>query len=576
MTTPRSIILTDYDHSAQQSKLNLRKSIEIIIWSALAIFFIAPLFLINYYQDDRIFSLIAEFSHVTPFEAAVGEIRSWLSSGRFLPFSVFVRYVFFDTFSYQNAWLYHLVILVLSGGAFYIFLKLIRYYKFNGSAVLFFLFFIALTQFRVTAPDSIIGYNALVQINTIIVCAALICIELFFQRKEISYFVFGVIFALVSVLYYEISIVILAAPIFVYLYKYQFKTFHKQFALYALFYITLLLSFIVLRIYLKKSFAVPDMDLYSGTELEFDFKSVLSAFIFQVSGSLPMSYIAHLFERLFHTYIISFSIISSTCIFIYVKRAQIALLDRKFLLFGLFIIFSAALPVALSEHHSSWVSFGYPYIPVFTQNLALASILAALVSNKCMARALLFLIIFVSSVPNYVLFRELNKKDGPIRLTVDLMGLQNYELKTNFDRTFIGNDSNRDGKHEIELSFLQNIAKPALGEVFYTNPGKPIFEKGTVSNVILLSKSSYENTIAVMGRVEEDSKINNPVYLSPSRACIEQIASDKDRIVTYKTHRETVIYVYVSSGYFSLEDKISCKSNNNWYDDLMGIHGKYK
>ncbi len=109
----------------------MRKSIEIITWSALAIFFISPLFLINYYQDDRIFSLMAEFSQVTPFEGAVAEIRSWLSSGRFLPFSVFVRYVFFDTFSYQNAWLYHLVILVLSGGAFYIFLKLIRYYKFK-------------------------------------------------------------------------------------------------------------------------------------------------------------------------------------------------------------------------------------------------------------------------------------------------------------------------------------------------------------------------------------------------------------------------------------------------------------
>jgi hypothetical protein len=569
MTTVRQIIPTDGDHSTQQSKFDVRKSIEIIIWSALAIFFIAPLFLINYYQDDRVFSLMAEFSHITPFEGAVGEIKSWLSSGRFLPFSVFVRHLFFDTFSYQNAWLYHLVILILSGGAFYIFLKLIQYYKFNGSAVLFFLFFMALTQFRVTAPDSIIGYNALVQINTIFVCAALIYIEMFFQRKEIRHFIFGVIFSIVSVLYYEISVVILAAPIFVYLYKYQFRTFQKQFALYALFYITLLLTFIVLRIYLKKSFAVPDMGSYAGTELGFDFKSVLSAFVFQVSGSLPMSYIAHLFERLFHTYIVSFAIIGLACIFIYVKRAQIALLDRKFLFFGLFIIFSAALPVALSKHHSSWVSLGYPYIPVFMQNLALASILAALVSNKRMVRALLFFIIFISSIPNYVLFHELNKKDGPIRLTVDILGLQNYQLQTKFDRTFITVDGNREGKHEIELGFLQNIAKPEFGEIFYTNPSKPVFEKGTVSNVILLSKSNYGNTIAVMGRVEEGSKINSPVYLSSNRACIEQIASDKGSIVSYKTHRETMIYGYSVDGYYNLEDKLSCKLNNNWYNDLM-------
>jgi hypothetical protein len=569
MTTACQIIPTEGGHSSQQSKFNVRKSIEIIIWSALAIFFIAPLFLINYYQDDRVFSLMAEFSHITPFESAVGEIKSWLSSGRFLPFSVFVRYVFFDTFSYQNAWLYHLVILVLSGGAFYIFLKLIRYYKFNGSAVLFFLFFIALTQFRVTAPDSIIGYNALVQINTIIVCAALICIELFFQKKEISYFIFSIIFALVSVLYYEISIVILAAPIFVYLYKYQFRTLQKQFALYALFYITLLLTFITLRIYLKRSFAVPDMGSYPGTELGFDFKSVLSAFVFQLSGSLPMSYIAHLFERLFHTYIVSFSIICLACVFIYVKRTQIALLDRKFLFFGLFIIFSAALPVALSKHHSSWVSFGYPYIPVFMQNLALASILAAIVPNKLMVRALLFFIIFFSSIPNYILFSELDKKDGPIRLTIDILGLKNYQLQKNFDRTFITVDGNSDGKYEIELSFLQNLAKPAFGEIFYTNPGKPIFEKGSVSNVILLSKSSYENAIAVMGWVEEGSKINSPVYLSSNRACIEQMVLDKGSIVSYKTHRETMIYGYSVGGYYNLEDKLSCKLNNNWYNDLI-------
>ena len=569
MTIPRTIIPTVIEQSAQQGNLNMRKSIEIIIWSALAIFFIAPLFLINYYQDDRVFSLMAEFSHVTPFEGAVGEIKLWLSSGRFLPFSVIVRHIFFDTFSYQNAWLYHLVILILSGGAFYIFLRLIQLYKFNGSPALFFLFFMALTQFRVTAPDSIIGYNALVQINTIIVCAALICIEFFFQRKEIRYFIFGAIFATVSVLYYEISVVILAAPIFVYLYKYQFRTLQKQFALYALFYITLLLTFITLRIYLKRSFAVPDMGSYPGTELGFDFKSVLSAFIFQLSGSLPMSYIAHLFERLFHTYIVSFAIICLACVFIYVKRTQIALLDRKFLFFGLFIIFSAALPVALSKHHSSWVSFGYPYIPVFMQNLALASILAAIVSNNRMVRALLFFIIFFSSIPNYILFSELDKKDGPIRLTIDILGLKNYQLQKNFDRTFITVDGNSDGKHEIELSFLQNLAKPAFGEIFYTNPGKPIFEKGSVSNVILLSKSSYENAIAVMGWVEEGSKINSPVYLSSNRACIEQMALDKGSIVSYKTHRETTIYGYSVGGYYNLEDKLSCKLNNNWYNDLI-------
>jgi hypothetical protein len=113
------------------------------------------------------------------------------------------------------------------------------------------------------------------------------------------------------------------------------------------------------------------------------------------------------------------------------------------------------------------------------------------------------------------------------------------------------------------------LAKPAFGEIFYTNPGKPIFEKGSVSNVILLSKSSYENAIAVMGWVEEGSKINSPVYLSSNRACIEQMVLDKGSIVSYKTHRETMIYGYSVGGYYNLEDKLSCKLNNIWYSDLI-------
>jgi len=565
MNFPRPMIPSDNGIYAQQSNLKWHKSIEIIIWSALAIFFITPLFLINYYQDDRIFSLMSEFSHVTPFEGALSEVKSWLGSGRFLPFSVFIRYVFFDAFSYENAWLYHLVILILSGGAFYIFLKLIRYYKFEGSAVLFFLFFMALTQFRVTAPDSIIGYNALVQITTIIVCAALIFIELFFKSKKISYFIFGILLVLVSVLYYEISIVILAAPIFVYLYKYQFKEFHKQFALYVLFYISLLLSFIVFRVYLRESFAVPEIDLYPGTELGFDLKSILSAFIFQVSGSLPMSYIGHLFARIYHSYLIVIAITVLACTFVYIKRAQIALLDKKFVLLSIFIIFSAAIPVALSKHHSSWVSFGYPYIPVFIQNLALASILAALVSNNKKVRLALFLTIFVSSVPNYVLFHELDKKDGPIRLVFDIFGLQDYQIKQNYEKTFIVDG----GNFGVDLKFVQSKARSELGEIAYSKIGEAMFEKRVIANVILINNSGYKNSVAVIGRIEEGNRIINPLYVSPSRACVEQISSHNDKILSFKTHRETQLYVYSGSGYMNLKDNLSCKQNNNWYDNLI-------
>jgi len=543
----------------------MNKQIEISIWMALGVFFFTPLFLITYYQDDRVFVLISEFSTINSFDSALGEIKGWLDDGRFIPFSVFARYVFFDVFGYQNPGLYHLAILLFSGGAFFTFLKLIKVYQFKGSAFLFFFFFIALTQFRVSAPDSIVGYNALVQINTIIVCWALIFIELYFQSTRIRYFLLGTLLAFISVLYYEISIVILAAPIIVYLYKYQFKEYQKQFILYFLFYVSLLLLFIVFRIYFKESSEASKLDLYPGTELGLDLKKILFGLFFQVSGSLPLSYIAHLFERLFHTYLISYFVLMTACIFVYYKRAQIASLDRRFLLLSVFIIFSAALPVALSNHHSSWVSFGYPYIPVFMQNLAFASILAALFSNTKAVRALLFVMIFVSSAPNYVLFHELNKKDGPVRLVFDMFGLQDYPIKEKFDKTYII-DGNGFG---MDVKFVESKAREELGEIYYANINEPIFAKGTTSNAIVLSKSNYKNAMAVMGHVDEAHKISNPVYMSPSRACIEQVASDKDKIFSYQTHRETIIYTYSDSGYYDFENRLSCKSHSNWYDNLM-------
>jgi len=565
MNRPELISSPDGGHVLQQSNKNIHKSIEITIWIVLGIFFVTPLFLITYYQDDRVFVLISEFSTLNPFDSALNEIKGWLNDGRFIPFSVFVRYIFFDIFGYNNSWLYHLTILLFSGGAFFTFLKLIRVYQFKGSAFLFFLFFIALTQFRVSAPDPIVGYNALVQINTIIVCWALIFIELYFQSTRIRYFLLGALLAFISVLYYEISVVILAAPIVVYLYKYQFKEFQKQFILYSLFYVSLLLLFIVFRIYFKELSETSKLDLYPGTELGFDLKKILFGLFFQVSGSLPLSYIAHLFERLFHTYLITYAILITACVFVYFKRAKIASLDRRFLLLSVFIIFSAALPVALSNHHSSWVSFGYPYIPVFMQNLALASILAALVSNTKAVRALLFVMIFASSAPNYVLFHELNKKDGSVRLVFDMFGLQDYPMKTQFDKTYIidGNDFGMDVK------FVESKAREELGEIHYANINEPIFAKGTTSNAIVLSKSNYKNAMAVVGQVDEAHKISNPVYMSPSRACIEQVASNKDKIFSYKTHRESMIYTYSDSGQYNFDDRLSCKLHSNWYDNLM-------
>jgi hypothetical protein len=309
------------------------------------------------------------------------------------------------------------------------------------------------------------------------------------------------------------------------------------------------------------------MDLYIGTELSFDFKSVLSAFIFQVSGSLPLSYIAHLFERLFQTYIFSFTIIGLACIFIYVKRVQIALLDRKFLLFGLFIIFSAALPVALSKHHSSWVSFGYPYIPVFMQNLALASIMAALVSNKRIVHAVLFFIIFISSIPNYVLFNELDKKDGPVRLAFDMLRIQDLEFKAKYDITYISVE----GDSGMGSASLQDIAKPEFGEIYYTKLEEKIYERGVDTNAILLSNSNYKNSMAVMGRVDVNGhRIESPLYISPSRACIEKIASNTDKIISYTTHRDSVLYAYTDTGFIDLKEKLACRLENNWYDNLVG------
>jgi hypothetical protein len=559
-----------YSNSDLNGSVTTRKSIETLSWFALGVFFIAPLFFMTYYQDDRVFVLSSEFSKLTLWDGTVAEIMSWLKDGRFTPVAVFVRHAFFYVFSYQSAWLYHLVILILSGAAFYIFLKLIRFYEFKGSALIFFLLFIALTQFRVTAPDPIIGYNALVQVTIILVCAALICIEIYFRSQEKKYFILGVLFALVSVLYYEIAVFLLAAPVVMYLYKYQFKKLQKPFIWYALFYISLVLIFAVFRAYLKSTYAMPEINLYPGTELDLNVKNVLTALFFQVSGSLPLSYIAYFFARIFggHLLIVAISVLA--CIFVYIKRTQIVLLNKNFLFFSLVIILGAATPVALSKHHSSWVAFGYPYIPVFIQNLAVASILAALVSNNRAVRALLFLIILVSSIPNYVLFHELDKKDGPIRMVVDVLGSQNYPITTKFDKTFISEDGNREGNHEIDLGFLQEIAKTEFGEIHYTKLGETLYEKGVASNVILLSKSRYKNMLLVMGSIEVDGDtIKNPVYVSPNRACIEQLALDKSKIAGFKTHRETMLYAYPDSAFYRIEGAPSCKSSNNWYDHLM-------
>ena len=390
-----------------------RSSIYLIF---LIFLFLSPTLFFGYAGDDRFGVLNAEiFKQKQPalFQLI---IDSFQLSGRFRPIGEILYAVTWKIFDYQNTWLYHALLALLTACSLLLFLNwLNRLARIsNKDRTWMVLVVLAVTQFRLTYHDPIVSYNGLMQVLAILFFSSLIFLDAYIHKgKKQSLCLFAVALTL-SILTYELLLFLL--PIYVYLLLKQDVEARRRLHV-AIVLIMVTISY--LSFYTYGYFLHPSG--YSGTMVRYDPTGILLAFIWQLTGSLPLSYGVSLATEWFGLSAWigwgAYAIVAiASIVYAYLVRGQFGRNTEARIrvgVLGALIWICAAAATAATMKYQVELRPGVAYLQVFIQNFGFALIIYAIFNNQDrILKYGLTIVVVLTFLMNVLVLNEGKKHDG--------------------------------------------------------------------------------------------------------------------------------------------------------------------
>lgn len=372
-------------------------------------------FKIPYTGDDRINSLTKGalgYYDQSLLDHTLQVVKSWLSTGRFLPFS-FTSYTFFALFS--SLFSYRLFLFLLNFAAISAFGAFVyqltkKWEVVSFSVITTTIFF----QYRYY-HDAILGYHGLMQTITILFFLCLLFQLKSIETNQFKYNVASGVVFFVSLFVYEIAyFFIVVFLIVVFLYK-KGKERIRFIQPHVIAFFAAGIPTVILRLTTKNI-------SYEGTSFSFQPEAVLTAFLKQVSAVIPLSYLkvihGHIqnplwtFPALYH--FILFPLFFCTALFccLYFLRKKNGLSEKIFFtlgskkrekdilntleeekenqnhsfpswekvlfLIGLVTCTAPAAIISLSERYQEELIWGVGYLPVYIQSFGAACTMSSL------------------------------------------------------------------------------------------------------------------------------------------------------------------------------------------------------
>lgn len=336
------------------------------------ILILSPILFSDYFGDDiynfQVHGAVPAY-YDSVYDLTVFYFKKWVfEQGRFFPGAFYAYYVFW-LFDNVVSYKIFLVVCILINIIAFSYLV----YMLTKNIKLVFLFSITvllLFQFKYY-HDSFLSFHGLIQLVFLYVTIALIFLIKFFEKKNKYYLVLSTLFYTFSLLTYEISFsFLLIFIIIIFVYSENLKTKIVNFIIFILPYVAIF----SLNIYIRH-IGVANEGAYS---INFNFMTILKTYIFQISSTLPLSYI---FKDVNVWLKLLFAFIFMLFLFISFKRISKNKDERVMYLIGFALIFLTPILITLSPKYQSEIRFGVGYIPVYIQYFGLGILIATFISS---------------------------------------------------------------------------------------------------------------------------------------------------------------------------------------------------
>lgn len=300
--------------------------------------------------------------------------NGWLQHGRILPGFIYGGYGFWvnavtGLFQYKIFMIFmHLTVIIIFSFLLY------RLSKMPSVFFLSFLIIPIFMQFR-RSPDPVTSFGFLVPLTFLYLESSLISLNKYLETNKNLYLFFSLLFYLLMLLmFYEIAYIFFPIIVcIVFLHKRKLIETLKLSLPYIIF------SFIFIAIYfyvLTKA----TTGTYNGSTINFNIVLTISAFLKQISASLPLSYLFVSKPQFFHINPFDYfyaAVTSLTTAYLLISSKLKKQTIFVFFLLGFLLAILSTIPIALSKRYQLEVGWGIGYLPVYIAYFGSASILIA-------------------------------------------------------------------------------------------------------------------------------------------------------------------------------------------------------
>lgn len=376
-------------------------SLLFIIILLLNLYSLKPILKSGFYFDDTYNSqtkayLSYENKSVSDYNKQISS--GWIQHGRIIPGFIYGGYSLWTTLFYNliryKVFIITLHIIVIAAYS-------ILLYKLTNSIIIFLLSFLIIPlffQFR-RSPDPVTSFGFLVPLTLLYLASSFTFLKEYLKTNKNIFIIISLFFYLLMLLMlYEIAYIFFPIAIYlIYLHKKKLLPTLK----FSLPYIILSLIFIAIYFYVLIHATV---GTYNGSTINFNIRLIISAFLKQISASLPLSYFFVSKPQFFHINILDYFYAAILAITSFVLLISYKLKKQTLFLFfsiGFLLIFLSTIPISLSKRYQLEVAWGIGHLPVYIAYFGTASILIGvilLITNKLKNSLLKKLFILLISI----------------------------------------------------------------------------------------------------------------------------------------------------------------------------------
>lgn len=524
--------------------LNFFLRIKSYMFLFIALVFLLPTIFFGYTADDRQWVLGLTFANDHYSNSWWEQIvKSMQSMVRFFPLHIGLLTTAFHFFDYSNSWMYHLILLVMNLMAFSIFVKWVHEFFELNNKIWLILLLLASTQFRLTYNDPIVSNFGMFQVFAIFFFSGLLSLKRYFKSEMYWPVVWWGIFIMLQLMTYELALFML--PVSGYLIVQNWRPNKKKAKIALLFLVVIVVAYLVVYFILFQN----TVGTYTGTTIILNLGNIFTCFIFEASGSLPLSYAAYLasYKLAFPSVLVwSAYIFSIGVIFALLIRYQKGLnqsfqRNKNAIIYGILIWFSAAASISLSSRYQEEILPGLSYAVVYMQNFGFAVIVFSLIDFKyILSRLFLVVVVILTFIMNVFIILENIKVDNAKRMTLKMISNGEIRSKYKFDYTVFNE----------KVFYTDDI----FNKYFKINLGKPVYLKiaeisktslPPSSNIglVVASVDIYKHSYVLIGRFNKSTfSIDDGTLITPSLSSAQRLAKQysSGKLRTFKQNGETL------------------------------------